>query len=93
MESVYGEHPPGLSDAEAGVGYLRAVIEELESLERDLPRLLRLEWRSEAADAFTELLFGCVRRVGQTAGDYQAAAEVLQGYANELRLLDAGDWS
>lgn len=92
MGSVDGENPPGTSEAAEGLGYVESVLEDLESLERELRGLLQMNWRSEAADEFAEYLSGCVRRVEQTAGEYQAAAEVLKGYANELLLLQAGDW-
>ncbi|MCC9197247.1 hypothetical protein QNO08_16540 [Arthrobacter sp. zg-Y820] len=91
MDPVYGDNPPGMSEAEAGAEYVQAAIEELESLERDLPQLQRMEWRSEAADEFAEFLHGCVSRMATTVRDFEAAAEVLVRYAGELRLLNAGD--
>lgn len=91
MESVYGENPPGLSEAEAGAGYVQAAVEELERLERDLPRLLQMEWRSQAADEFTQFLHDCVSRIGGTARDFETAADALARYADELRLLNSGD--
>lgn len=88
-----GEDPPGTAEAAEGTGYVEGVLGDLESLERELRALPQMNWRSEAADEFAEYLSECIQRVQQTAEDYRAAAEVLQGYANELRLSDAEDWS
>ena len=92
MGSV-GEDPPGTAEAADGLGYVEGVLGDLESLERELRGLLQMNWRSEAADEFAEYLSGCIRRVEQTAGEYQGAAEVLKRYATELQLLDTGEWS
>lgn len=90
MEAVDGANMPGLLEAGEGVDYVETVIADLVSLELELRALLRMEWRSEAAEECAEYLHACIRRVGQTAGDYETAAQVLADYENELRLEAGG---
>lgn len=86
MASVDGGNPSGLSEAAEGSRYVRAAVEELESLQRELPALLHMEWRSEAADEFAEFLHQCRQRLGATVRELEVAAELLRRYAEELRL-------
>lgn len=91
MGSVEQE-PPGTAEAAEGLDYMADVLEDLESLVLELRGLPQMNWRSAAAEEFAEYLSGCVRRVTQTAGECQAAAELLTGYGNELGLLGPEDW-
>lgn len=90
MEAVDGANLAGLSEAAEGLDYVQAVIRDLGSVELELRALLQMEWRSEAAEECAEYLHECVRRVEQTVGDYEAAAQVLADYGNEIR-MEAGD--
>ena len=87
------QDPPGTAEAAEGLAYVADLLEDLESLMLKLRGLPQMNWRSDAAEEFAEYLSGCVQRVAQTAGEYETAAELLQGYGNELRLLGAEDWS
>jgi hypothetical protein len=75
----------GLSEAAEGLDYVQAVILDLDSVESELRALMRMEWRSDAAEECAEYLHECVRRVEQTVGEYQAAADLLADYATEIR--------
>lgn len=75
----------GMSEAAEGLDYVQEVIADLGSVERELRVLMRMGWRSDAAEECAEYLHECVRRVEQTAEEYQTAAGVLADYGHELR--------
>ena len=91
MDAMYGGNPPGLSDAEAGIRYVRMVIGELESMARALPRLVDMNWRSRAADKFAAVLQERVTGLRRSVDDFETAAEALTRYADELRALGRGE--
>lgn len=70
---------------------MRAAVEELESLQHELPALLHMQWRSEAAEEFAEFLHQCRQRLGATVREFEVAAELLRRYAEELRLSIGSD--
>ena len=80
-----------MPDAEAGIRYVRTVVEELELLAGELARLRHLNWRSPAADDFADVLHEHLAGLRRTSNEFAAAADALTQYADELRALDPGE--
>ena len=91
MDALYEGSPPGLPDAEAGIRYVRTAVEELELLAGELARLRHLDWRSPAADDFADVLREHLAGLRRTSHEFEAAADALTQYADELRTLDPED--
>lgn len=91
METGYSGSMFGPVDPEQALGFVQDAIGTLEDMERRLPGMAGMEWRSQAADEFADVLARCTNRVAQARTDLQDTQATLQLYAAELLLAGGGD--
>lgn len=80
-------NPADIYAAGHAVTYVSKAVEELEDIERLLPGLIRMEWRSPAASRFEELFGTQIRSISTTLADLRDCAEAVDRHAEELRSL------